>query len=1093
MPRFKRTSRKNTPGLPVVHPSLPKALLDQLQADPLISGHPSAIFVEDFEDFRCTLISEHSGCEAEVVMPDHYPERSLRRYYRSFQPNPGHLDRFREGDRRTFLYMAVCDGDLPLAYECIRIGMAVDFRDKFGCTPLLVGCYVVRTLEAAKKAVTGRRRSTINSPYEKAMNEDVISKRIDRTIRVITLLVEQHADVNISANNGDTPFSVISNPPNWTLMRLLVRHGAQIPSIIVSPSIASSVENKTRFKDLCDQVLKEGETRPPRPCPCWSGRLLSECHAAPGTQPASYPPNFLCQCGSRKTYEKCCTKRDFQWVEEWYEPKRWIRPFEVRESYISRGFGITPEIQAASERVIDNIAAANGVSSILELLPKNRDAMLKELHGAMAAMMEGYPDIDPAFQYAILHNDFYPRPWLGRFSKVECKKRMDEWNHSVDEYIRSSGDPRSKFDIELEAKIGIGGGPLYKKCEAEGCTKVESRDVVQMKRCRSCKMIFYCSNQCQRSHWKEHKRDCKSKSHPEQQSVSQSAQEEMFADSDRGRAMLDSYPLDDDPESVKAWLASLDNPWELVEWLASLGHEGAMMALLPTAEEFKAALANVDFEKLRQEAAEAGNMSRKAPTPGSRPVVHPSLPKAFIDHLQADPLISEHPSAIFMDEVEQFRLKVTSKRSSCEAQVIMPDDHPQRSLRRYYQVFHPIPEHLDSFRNGDQRTFLHMAACDGDVLLAYECIRIGTAVDFKDQFGCTALMLGCYTVRTLEAAKKAVTGRRRSPVDSQYDKAMNKDVISRRIERTIRVITLFVEQHADVNTSANNGDTPFSIISNPPNWTLMRLFIQHGAKIPSSFSSSPIVSSPANKTRFKNLFEQVLKAGEARPPRPCPCWSGKLLSECHASPGTKPYPQEFLCLCGSRKIYEKCCTKKDFEWVEEWYEPENWIRPVQVREMLMTNGVTPEIYAASQRGVNNLVAASAGVSSYHELLPKTPEGLQKEIHRVVSGMMKDHPEIDPAFQYAVLHNDFMARPWLGRLSKVESKKRMEEWNHSVEEYIKSSGDTRQKFDIELEAKIGMSGVEMFAERTKADALLASLPSLDDLKAALAETELEEIE
>ena len=189
----------------------------------------------------------------------------------------------------------------------------------------------------------------------------------------------------------------------------------------------------------------------------------------------------------------------------------------------------------------------------------------------------------------------------------------------------------------------------------------------------------------------------------------------------------------------------------------------------------------------------------------------------------------------------------------------------------------------------------------------------------------------------------------------------------------------------------------------------MRLFIQHGAKIPSSFSSSPIVSSPANKTRFKNLFEQVLKAGETRPPRPCPCWSGKLLSDCHASPGTKPYPPEFLCQCGSRKIYEKCCTKKDFEWVEEWYEPEKWIRPVQVREMLMTNGVTPEIYAASQMGVNNLVAASTGVSSYHELLPKTPEGLQKEIHRVVSGMMKGHPEIDPAFQYAVLHNDFMAR------------------------------------------------------------------------------------
>ena len=29
-------------------------------------------------------------------------------------------------------------------------------------------------------------------------------------------------------------------------------------------------------------------------------------------------------------------------------------------------------------------------------------------------------------------------------------------------------------------------------------------------------------------------------------------------------------------------------------------------------------------------------MSRKAPTPGSRPVVHPSLPKAFIDYLAPD-------------------------------------------------------------------------------------------------------------------------------------------------------------------------------------------------------------------------------------------------------------------------------------------------------------------------------------------------------------------------------------------------------------------------------------------------------------------------
>lgn len=81
------------------------------------------------------------------------------------------------------------------------------------------------------------------------------------------------------------------------------------------------------------------------------------------------------------------------------------------------------------------------------------------------------------------------RPWLGRLSKVESKKRMEEWNHSVEEYIKSSGDTRQKFDIELEAKIGMSGGPLYERCEAEGCPKVESRDVDKMKCCGSCKMV----------------------------------------------------------------------------------------------------------------------------------------------------------------------------------------------------------------------------------------------------------------------------------------------------------------------------------------------------------------------------------------------------------------------------------------------------------------------------------------------------------------------------------------------------------------------------------------------------------------------------
>jgi len=144
-------------------------------------------------------------------------------------------------------------------------------------------------------------------------------------------------------------------------------------------------------------------------------------------------------------------------------------------------------------------------------------------------------DIDPAFTFASNQNDFFARLWLGQLSKVECKKRMDEWNGAVDKYIASGKDLRPKIDIELAAKIGMNGGPLYKRCEAESCDRVEVRDVEKMKCCGSCKLVYYCSQACQVSDWKRHKIECKSKSHAEQQLPSQTAFEETFLDMSRLR------------------------------------------------------------------------------------------------------------------------------------------------------------------------------------------------------------------------------------------------------------------------------------------------------------------------------------------------------------------------------------------------------------------------------------------------------------------------------------------------------------------------------------------------------------------------------
>ncbi len=137
------------------------------------------------------------------------------------------------------------------------------------------------------------------------------------------------------------------------------------------------------------------------------------------------------------------------------------------------------------------------------------------------------------------------RPWAGQISKQECKIRMDEWNKAVDQYIALGKDKRAKSQIELEAKIGMSGGPLYRYCEASDCPRVEGRDVEKMKCCSGCKLvrafvsllppetevlsqIMYCSEVCQVADWKEHKADCKSRKHREQQLPSQLAYEKLL-------------------------------------------------------------------------------------------------------------------------------------------------------------------------------------------------------------------------------------------------------------------------------------------------------------------------------------------------------------------------------------------------------------------------------------------------------------------------------------------------------------------------------------------------------------------------------------
>ena len=102
---------------------------------------------------------------------------------------------------------------------------------------------------------------------------------------------------------------------------------------------------------------------------------------------------------------------------------------------------------------------------------------------------------------------------------------MEEWNSAVDKYMRAEGCFRDAFDVEYKAKIGLDGGPLYKTCDAEGCYRIEKRDVATLMRCSGCSLVrfhlpicerlaestqaLYCSKECQKSSWKDHRKPCK--------------------------------------------------------------------------------------------------------------------------------------------------------------------------------------------------------------------------------------------------------------------------------------------------------------------------------------------------------------------------------------------------------------------------------------------------------------------------------------------------------------------------------------------------------------------------------------------------------
>lgn len=85
---------------------------------------------------------------------------------------------------------------------------------------------------------------------------------------------------------------------------------------------------------------------------------------------------------------------------------------------------------------------------------------------------------------------YCPRPMDKLYTKALLKMLSEYWNAEVDEYIASGVDKRSTLMIEQAAKLDPDFGPLWKRCEAPGCSVAE-RPGLKMKSCSACKRVSF--------------------------------------------------------------------------------------------------------------------------------------------------------------------------------------------------------------------------------------------------------------------------------------------------------------------------------------------------------------------------------------------------------------------------------------------------------------------------------------------------------------------------------------------------------------------------------------------------------------------------
>ncbi|EED82180.1 predicted protein [Postia placenta Mad-698-R] len=476
-------SAKPPPATPIC---LPRSIFDDIGLNliPQSASDVSWIYSELFGRYRHWVMCGGLNPSCDVIPPDlEVP-----------QDPPDPQDSFSvlgKGDHSSFLHVAVILTDVPMAYECIRLGTMVNRQDAKGRTPLLFTLVLILDAmwtfwgsQEGLDTLPGRFRFPSLPPDLMIQTSNPPRTRLVSSLRA-----------RPDNGNSSTCFS--------SMAQILPPQGS--PNLV---SLFSDFEVQEHLTELL--AAHVNPKRPERLCPCFSGKTLARCHAA-RAQP--YPKGFICRCGSGKPYGKCCLKRSALLSEGWSDEKQKLVVGGVwlsRATFDSRN--IDPELCRVLDAFSDYVRRRRPDEAFIRA---RAAAELRHVGDIIDTLSrEGLGDV--AF-IAVMKklSPYIVMPYENTLSKVGCENAAKAWNDSVDLYIETrpaSIDVRPRIEIEKVAKVANDGGPLYKRCEASGCLAVEGVDGAKMKICTGCKRA---------ADWSQHKAECKNGSHPLQMLPSQ--------------------------------------------------------------------------------------------------------------------------------------------------------------------------------------------------------------------------------------------------------------------------------------------------------------------------------------------------------------------------------------------------------------------------------------------------------------------------------------------------------------------------------------------------------------------------------------------